>query len=72
MQRQIKFIRSGASSVFGGFAPGDTLRCGAEAARHLVEEAGAAVYIDGAAAATEQVAGPTAQPKRRRRTPAAT
>lgn len=46
MQRQIKFTTSGASVITGGFGPGDTLRCSAAFARHLVEEARCAKYID--------------------------
>ena len=46
MQRQIKFTTSGATSATGGFGPGDTLRCDEAFARHLVEEARCAKYID--------------------------
>lgn len=46
MQRQIKFTAAGASSATGSFWPGDTLRCSAEQARHFVEEARCATYID--------------------------
>ncbi len=46
MQVQIKFTASGSSSLTGNFAPGDTLRCGLEHAKHLVEEAQCAVYLD--------------------------
>ena len=46
MERQIKFTRPGSSSLFGNFAPGDVLRCDAEHARHFVEEASCAVYVD--------------------------
>lgn len=46
MQVQITFIKSGSSSQFGNFAPGDKLRCGAEAARHFVEDASCAVYTE--------------------------
>lgn len=44
MQVQIKFTASGSSSATGNFAPGDLLRCSAEMARHLVEEAQCAQY----------------------------
>jgi hypothetical protein len=44
--RQIEFTASGSSSVFGNFAPGDVLRCGAEEARHFVEEVKCAKYVD--------------------------
>ena len=42
---QIKFITFGATSAGGSFAPGDTLRCSEELARHLVEEAKCAKYL---------------------------
>lgn len=47
MQVQIKFTVGGSSSTFGNFAPGDTLRCDAAAAKHFVEEARCAVYMGG-------------------------
>jgi hypothetical protein len=50
MQVQIKFIARGSSSVTGNFAPGDLLRCSAEHARHLVDEAQCAVYTSPPAA----------------------
>lgn len=58
---QIKFTKPGASSVFGSFAPGDLLRCNAEAARHFVHDAQCAVYVEQAAPAEEE------QPKRTRK-----
>ena len=60
MQRQIKFTRSGSSSLFGNFAPGDLLRCDAEHAHHFVEEASCAVYVDGV-----QTPAPPAAPARK-------
>ena len=42
---QIKFITFGATSAGGSFAPGDLLRCGESMAKHLVEEAKCAVYV---------------------------
>lgn len=42
---QIKFTKFGANSLFGGFAPGDTLRCSPEMAKHLVEETQVAEYV---------------------------
>ncbi len=44
MHVQIIFTAGGSSSTFGNFAPGDTLRCDAEQARHLVEDARCARY----------------------------
>jgi hypothetical protein len=49
MQVQIKFTAGGSSAIFGNFAPGDTLRCDAAAAKHFVEEARCAVYASGQA-----------------------
>ncbi len=46
MQRQIKFTSSGHSHSFGNFVAGDVLRCPADAAKHFVEDAQAAVYDD--------------------------
>ena len=54
MQVQIKFTASGSSSATGSFAPGDLLRCSAEMARHLVEEAHCAHYVGQAPADAEQ------------------
>jgi hypothetical protein len=45
MQVQIKFTARGSSQITGNFAPGDLLRCSAEHARHLVEDARCAVYV---------------------------
>jgi hypothetical protein len=61
MQRNIKFTHGGSSSIFGNFAPGDTLRCGADAAKHFVEEACCAVYADETKAAA--AAAPAAAPE---------
>lgn len=43
---EIRFTKAGCSNVFGVFRPGDVLRCSDSEARHLVEEAGAAVYVE--------------------------
>jgi hypothetical protein len=48
---QIIFTASGSSSAFGNFAPGDTLRCSDDEARHFVEEACCAKYAEAPAAA---------------------
>ena len=66
MLRQIKFTASGASSAFGAFAPGDVVRCDAELARHFVEEAHAARYLD-AEPEKREVPGED-KPKRRSKT----
>lgn len=71
MQVQIRFVAGGCSSQFGNFAPGDTLRCDAAAARHFVEEAQCAVYAAGQPpkaadfADTQPVEPPKAQGKRK-------
>jgi len=41
----VKFITTGANSAFGGFSTGDSLRCGEEMAKHLVDF-GVAVYAE--------------------------
>lgn len=43
---QIKFVAQGANSVLGGFSSGDVARVSAEFARHLVEEARVAQYVE--------------------------
>lgn len=60
MQVQIKFTASGSSSLTGNFAPGDTLRCSLEHAKHLVEDAQCANYID--KPAEEPKAAPESKP----------
>lgn len=50
----IKFKTFGATSAGGSFNPGDILRCDEKMARHLVEEAQCAVYMQ--APQPEQVA----------------
>lgn len=44
MQVQIIFTAYGSSHLTGNFGPGDTLRCSAEQARHLVQDAKCARY----------------------------
>jgi len=34
---KIKFTKFGANSAIGGFAPGDTMRCGEAMAQHFVD-----------------------------------
>lgn len=41
---QVRFTTFGAMSSIGGFEPGQLLRCGAEMARHLVEDCKCAQY----------------------------
>lgn len=54
---QIKFTASGANTLIGGFASGDTLRCGEALAKHLVEEMKCAKYMDAPAPAAPVVQG---------------
>lgn len=72
MQVQIIFTASGSSTATGNFAPGDTLRCDAEQARHFVEDAQCARYADAQVqtpAADQQPAEPSRPAaKRARRT----
>lgn len=42
---QIKFIRQGANSLIGGFSSGDRARVSDAFARHLVEDARVAEYV---------------------------
>lgn len=66
MQVQITFIKSGSSSQFGNFAPGDKLRCGEAEARHFVEDASCAVYTE-KQPASEPAVEPAAEPAKRGR-----
>ena len=70
MQVQIKFVARGSSSATGNFAPGDLLRCSAEMARHLVEDARCAVYLDAAPPAVAGDDEPRAKPRVTVRRPA--
>ena len=45
---KIQFTASGANSTLGGFMPGDVARVDPAIAKHLVEEAKVAVYVDAA------------------------
>ena len=42
---QIRFIRQGANSLIGGFSSGDLARVSDDFARHLVEVARVAEYV---------------------------
>lgn len=66
---QIKFTKNGCSSAFGNFGPGDLLRCSADQARHFVEDAECAQYVE--RAAQSQPAAPAddkSAPQRKRKT----
>ena len=47
---QVRFKAQGANSLLGGFSSGDVARVNAEFARHLVEEAKVADYVNPSAA----------------------
>lgn len=48
---QIKFKAQGSNSLVGGFSHGDIARVGEALAKHLVEEAGVAEYVQAPAQA---------------------
>ena len=43
---QVKFTKSGANEIVGGFSPGDVARVSDAMAKHLVEDAKVAVYVE--------------------------
>lgn len=46
MQVRVKMITTCASPIYGNMGSGDIVACDARFARHLVEEIGAAEYLD--------------------------
>lgn len=44
--RQIEFTHTGHSAIFGNFRAGDLLRCGDAEAKHFVEDARCARYVE--------------------------
>ncbi len=44
--RRVKFHRLVMSPVYGDCGPGDLLRCDDTFARHVVDDLGAAIYVD--------------------------
>ena len=71
---EIEFVCSGSSALFGNFATGDRLHCAADAARHFVDDAHCAKYVQTPAANMQQAAVPTAplaKSTRARRAPGA-
>lgn len=46
MRQLIQFTRNGCNTLLGNFGPGDRLRCSADMARHLVEQARCARYVN--------------------------
>ena len=67
MQVQIIFTARGSSTVTGNFAPGDTLRCSAEHARHLVDEAQCARYANTAQGMADGATPPAIKTTKRQR-----
>lgn len=62
---QIEFITSGSSTVFGNFGPRDRARVKPDMAKHLVEEARCARYVEqqqASAPVAADVAPPPAPP----------
>lgn len=55
MQVEIKFKRTGSSSVYGSFQAGDLMRCDAALAAHYVSE-GLAKYVEPPVATVAQPA----------------
>ncbi len=43
---QVKFTKSGANEIVGGFSPGDVARVSDAMGKHLVEDAKVAVYVE--------------------------
>lgn len=67
MQVQIIFTASGCTSATGNFAPGDTLRCSAEMARHLADDAQCARYANNEQPAASAAAQPATKTTKRQR-----
>lgn len=72
----IQFITNGSSTVLGNFGPGDRARVKPDMARHLVDEARCARYVEQASAlppaappapSAAQASAPVAPPKPRGR-----
>jgi hypothetical protein len=65
MQVEIKFKRTGSSSVYGSFQAGDLMRCDAALAAHYVKE-GLAKYVE---SPVVKVSEPPPAPAKRTRKP---
>jgi hypothetical protein len=61
MQVQVKFTAFGCCSAIGNFEPGDTARVSVEMAKHLVDEARCAKYMQAPAPVAEKP-----QPRKRK------
>ena len=62
--RRIRFTRGGSNTLVGNFANGDLFSCSDALARHLVEEARCAKYVEPTTATPAPA--PSAQARRRR------
>lgn len=62
----IKFNTRGSSAAFGNFAPGDLLVCSDAQAKHFVEDAQCATYVD-----TAPAEAPAAAPAEKKAAPKA-
>ena len=54
MATRIRFTAQGSNSLLGGFSPGDLATVGRDFARHLVEEARVAEYLEAPQSATAE------------------
>lgn len=63
MQVQIRFNKPGSSQLCGNFAPGDLFRCNEAQARHFVNDARCAVYVEAAHAQSVPPKKPRSQRK---------
>lgn len=66
---KIRFVAQGANSILGGFSAGDLARVAPDFAKHLVEEAGVAEYVDRPAADVTFKPAPTKAPRPRKEKP---
>lgn len=58
---KIKFTAQGANAMIGGFTTGDTATVGEAIARHLVEEAKVAKYVEAGTPVKEKKPGKAAK-----------
>ena len=66
MEVAIKFTATGGCSAFGEFSPGDVARIPADLARHLVEEARCAKYVEAPEPAAVVVEAPATKQRKRK------
>ena len=72
MQVIVRFTTVGCMSGVGNFEPGDRLRCSADYARHLVEQARCARYEQEPAATPQPADPPARRPRQRKAAQAST